>query len=335
MMVIAKALLRSWISDRGALVLGMIAPIALFCVLAMFYEHLGTDRAAMPRIEVSDHSGTPDGAMLAAALRAASNEGSSGSGLGALATLVVQEGTTRDAVHIDVALALPLPGARVALRHLVEAASARAFTATPTPLEIDFIESPPPLARAGAVGLALLFTMFAVTSLMARGMGDHEEGLGDRLSSLRVGVGTRMAGRCVALTIIGGAQMCVTMAFALVWLRLRPAHIMELVFTIAFAAVAIASTMQCLACLCGTRARFAAVAPVVVMALGVVSGAMVPLALMPESFRHMGEWVFVSWATVGMQHAIDGLDAKVQCLSLLAWATAMFVAARALARGEA
>ena len=324
---LTSALFRSWWHDRVALVMGLVAPIVLFTVLATFYGHLGTDGSSMPQIVVDDRSGTEDGARFASALRQACDGGETSTGLGSMATVTVPEGFDARRPRIDIDLMLPLPGARVAIGRLVEVAHARAFGPAIDVPDIAFRSLPDPLERSSAIGLALLFVMFSLASSIGRGLGDHEAGLGDRLASLRVGRLRRMLARTAALSAMGFLQLASTLAFALVWQGTLPGSAVGLVLAMATGAIAVASTLQGLAAICGTSARFAAVAPVVVMSLGVASGAMVPAVLMPESFRLVGAWLFPAWASDALRLALDGGTPVRDGLFLAAWACAALVVA--------
>jgi hypothetical protein len=307
--------------------MGLVAPIVLFTVLATFYNHLGTDGSSMPRIVVDDRSGTQDGARFAQALEQACDGGETSTGLGSMAAVTVPEGFDARLPNVEIDLLLPLPGARVAITRLVEVAHWRAFGPALRVPDMQFRSLPDPLDQSSAIGLALLFVMFSLASSIGRGLGDHEAGLGDRLASLRVGRLRRMLSRTVALSGMGFLQVVSTLGFALVWQGTLPGSSAGMLLAAAAGALAAATTLQALAAICGTSARFAAVAPVMVMSLGVASGAMVPVVLMPESFRAVGAWLFLSWANEGLRMALDGGIPWRDCLSLMIWACAALVVA--------
>lgn len=324
---ITIAIFRSWLHDRAALVMGLVAPIVLFAVLATFYGHLGTDGSSMPRVVVADRSGTADGARFAASLTDTCDGGGGSTGLGALATVTVIEGFRADAPHVVVAMHLPLPGARIAIDRLIEVANARAFGPSLPTARLEFISLPEPLERSSAIGLALLFAMFSLASLIGRGLGDHEAGLGERLAGFRVGALRRTIARTIALAGVGFVQLASTTGFALWWQGAMPGSLSGVLLAMVCSAAAMAATLLALAGLCRTSARFSAVAPVMVMSLGVASGAMVPAVLMPESFQGLGAWLFPSWSHDAVRASLNGGFAGLQVLALVAWSLGAIIIA--------
>ena len=331
---ITLAIFRSWWHDRAALIMGLVAPVVLFVILSTFYGHLGTDGSSMPRVVIDDHSGTTDGARFADALSQVCEGGGVSTGLGALARVTVVEGFQSDAPELQVDVRLPLPGARMALDRLIEVANARAFGSPIPAPRVNFSSLPEPLERSSAVGLALLFMMFSLASLIGRGLGDHEAGLGERLAGFRVGALPRTLARTAALAGAGFIQLSITLAFALLWQRDEPANPVGLLLALGCASTATAATLLAIAGLCRTSARFSALAPLIVMSLGVASGAMVPTVLMPESFQGLGAWLFTSWSQDAMRTAIDGAHGSWATVQLSAWSLVAILSAAFVERHQ-
>jgi ABC-type multidrug transport system permease subunit len=174
-----------------------------------------------------------------------------------------------------------------------------------------------------------MFALFSCSSLALRGLADEGAGFGDRLRSLRIGRLRRVGARMLALGLIAGVQLACTFAFAAAVFGIVPASPAALVAAVVASAAAIASTVVALAALCGTRARFAAVSPVVTLVLSGLGGSMVPLVLMPPAIAWPSRALFSAWA---IEACSAGLRAgsSVPALALLAaWTAAMLVVASA------
>jgi ABC-2 type transport system permease protein len=103
------------------------------------------------------------------------------------------------------------------------------------------------------------------------------------------------------------------------------------------AAVTSAAFFVALAALCGTRARFVAIAPVITLVLSALSGSMIPRILLPTSIASVGGWLFPAWAIDACSAAIDGrFDGQsigmLTAMSVASTLVALFFARRS-ARG--
>jgi ABC-2 type transport system permease protein len=223
----------------------------------------------------------------------------------------------------------PLPGVADAVREVVRATVADAFHDGAASVEVDDRSVGGTLLGASAAGIAVMFALFSCSSLALRGLADEGAGFGDRLRSLRIGRLRRVSARMLALGLIAGVQLAWTFAFAAAVFGILPASPAALVAAVVASASAIASTVVALAALCGTRARFAAVSPVVTLVLSGLGGSMVPLVLMPPAIAWPSRVLFSAWA---IEACSAGLRAgsSVPALALLAaWTAAMLVVASA------
>ena len=88
-----------------------------------------------------------------------------------------------------------------------------------------------------------------------------------------------------------------------------------------------------LAALCGSRARFVAIAPVITWVLSALSGSMIPRILLPSSIASVCGWLFPAWAIDACSAAIDGrFDGRsiglLTAMSVASTLVALFVARR-------
>jgi hypothetical protein len=88
-----------------------------------------------------------------------------------------------------------------------------------------------------------------------------------------------------------------------------------------------------LAAACRTRARFAAVSPVVTLVLSGLGGSMVPAVLMPPAVAAASRWMFTSWAIQACEAGLQGTGGATLPIAMLgAWAVAMLGLAARLER---
>jgi ABC-type multidrug transport system permease subunit len=179
-----------------------------------------------------------------------------------------------------------------------------------------------------------MFALFSCSSLALRGLADEAAGFGDRLRSLRIGRLRRVSARVLALALIGCVQLAWTFVFAAVAFGIVPASPAALVAAVIASAAAIAGTVVALAALCRTRARFAAVSPVVTLVLSGLGGSMVPLVLMPPALAWLARALFSAWAIEACSAGLRS-GSSMQALALLAaWTATMLLVASAAEPGS-
>ena len=229
--------------------------------------------------------------------------------------------------------ASPLPGASDAALQLVNAANARAFAVDLPTVTVQVISLNGMLVRGSAAGIALIFIMFSSASIASRSLGDDASGLQDRLRSLGISAAASTAARIVAISIIAWCQLALTLAWAALAFQLVPGSVMALTCASFIAAVTSAAFFVALAALCGSRARFVAIAPVITLVLSALSGSMIPRILLPTSIASVGGWLFPAWAIDACSAAIEGrFDARsiglLTAMSVASTLVALFVARR-------
>jgi hypothetical protein len=87
-----------------------------------------------------------------------------------------------------------------------------------------------------------------------------------------------------------------------------------------------------LAAVCRTRARFIALAPLVTLVLGALSGSLIPSMLLPRSMNAVGEYLFPAWGIAAIRSAIEGHGNLPACAALLALAVTATIVSRHLER---
>ena len=341
MITLALAMLRSFIADRVAAILTLLAPLAFFSLIALFYRHLEATDGFRFEIAVVDESGSADARLFAEAMQSCgmqrvhvSEVRESGlSTEGVLATVHIPNGFSRSDPRVLVEAASPLPGASDAALQLVNAANARAFAVDLPAVTAQVISLNGMLVRGSAAGIALIFIMFSSASIASRSLGDDASGLQDRLRSLGISAAASTAARIVAISIIAWCQLALTLAWAALAFQLVPLSVLALMCASFVAAVTSAAFFVALAALCGSRARFVAIAPVITLVLSALSGSMIPRILLPTSIAAVGGWLFPAWAIDACSAAIEGrFDGRsiglLTAMSVASTLVALFVARR-------
>lgn len=346
MIALTLMLLRSFASDRTALTLAFIAPIAFFSIFAVFFRHLDAPDGVRIEVAVVVQSDEPAARLLADACvsqsggRIAVTRVSSGAATLRnarwSAAIEIPSGFDPRKPTVEIESMLPLPGTSDAIRQLVAAGAAATASAslagTTPPVEIVDRTRHGALMRASAPGIPVLFMLVALSSLAARGLGDDEAGFSERLLAFGISPTRRMAARIASLAVIGFAQLAATLLFAAIGFGLVPAS------PSALAAAAVASALSCaafvvlLAAICGNRSRFAAIAPVCTLSLSGLGGSMVPISLLPDSIAWPSRWIFTGWSIDACMRAIDGTSVAGPIAALAATTVAFATTAAIIAR---
>lgn len=339
MITVAMTILRSFLADRASVLLSLLAPIAFFTLVGAFYTHLDEPSGMRIQVAVHDASGSEDGRFLAAAIVrhapepivATIGEGASIGPNRPSAIVTIPIGFSRNNAQVSIATQVPLPGAVGMLHQLVELAASTAFGRGPTAITINSVRNPNRLVREASVGISIVFMMFALSSLAAKGLADEAAGLSQRLASLGIRHVQRSVARVAAMTAIGLVQLLVTLAWAAVFFDSMPLAPVVLVLAGVSSAFAVAGFMEFVAIACGTRARFAAISPVVSLVLAAGSGALIPRFVMPERIAAVGSWLFPSWSIDSCRAAMDGRTDWLHVLGLLAAGGAATIGSAAIA----
>lgn len=348
MIAVATALLRSFASDRAALALAFAAPIAFFALFGVFFRHLDDPQGMRIEIALVVSSAEPSAERLAAAIEARSGgrvavsraaAPDSGRALGRVsAVITIPRGFDPHAPAVEIESLLPLPGTGDVVAQLVAAAGAECADAREPRmprLAVHDRTRHGALMRAAAPGIPVLFVLFALSSLAARGLGDDEAGLAERLRSLGVPATARMLAQFGALAAIALAQLVATLAFAAAVFGLVPAAPLALAGAAFATAAACAAFVVALSEVCGSRARFAAVAPVCTLILAGLGGSMVPTVLLPEALAWPSHLTFTGWSIDACVRAIDGFAAPFELAGLAACTAAcLAVAAQSVRRRQ-
>ena len=212
----------------------------------------------------------------------------------------------------------------------------------PLPVEVvDALGGPEkrPSVAFFAAGLGVLFLMFAVAGRSSILLEERESGILQRLLAARVGLSRLLAGRWLFLVLLGCAQVTVMfiwadLAFGLELFTAR--HLTGFALVTLASAAAAAALGLLLSSLCRTRAQLNGVSVVVILILAVLGGNLFPSFLMPAALQKVGKLTFNSWAVSGYQKVFwyerPVAELLPEILVLLAWAAALLLLARLLAR---
>jgi ABC-2 type transport system permease protein len=302
-------LLRSFARDRATLVFSLAAPLAFFALAGSFYRHLESEHGVVIHVTVDDQSETDDGRLLADALReSATPPLSVDDAAGArptVAAIRINAGFRRDGGTVRIENQVPFPGGKDLLRQFVDKAWSVAFGQR-TAHRVEMIDRPGLLVRDAASGVSVVFMMFAVSSLVARGLADDAAGFGLRLRALGMSALAVVTARCTAMAMIGLSQVIVTLALAAIAFGVVPVRPIAVLVVSAIGALAVAAFYCLLASACGRRSRFVAVAPVVTLVLAGLSGALIPRIVLPEAVARAGALLFPSWIIDATRSAMEG-----------------------------
>jgi hypothetical protein len=314
-MPLALALLRGFARDRGALLFALFAPLAFGALFGMLYTHLDSRdgiRFSIALVVADDCS--PPSRKLAEAILARSGgrlviERAKEPAARADAVIRIPPSDAAAGALATIESRYPLPGLNDAVRLLVEAAHAEASLhacgGTASPLPIEDLTQRGMLLRRNAAGIPVLFALFAISSLAARGLGDDAAGLRDRLASLGVSRRKQLLSIIGAWTVVASVQMTATFAMLAAVFGVLPVSAAGLAVAAVASAAAIASTISLLAEVAGSRARFAAAAPIVALVLGGLSGSMVPVEILPEALAAPSRWLFTRWCIEACAAALE------------------------------
>ena len=334
MIALLRAMLRAFASDRGALLLAFLAPVAFFTMFALFFRHLDSPSGVSFDVVVTAPAGNADAERFVRTIVAAPH-----GRIHAWSSIAdVPDGRADAFIDLDGAFTgtrprvairseSPLPGVADAVREVVRATVADAFHDGAASVEVDDRSVGGTLLGASAAGIAVMFALFSCSSLALRGLADEGAGFGDRLRSLRIGRLRRVGARMLALAIIAGMQLAWTFLFAAV--GIVPASPVALVAAVIASAAAIAGTVVALAALCRTRARFAAISPVVTLVLSGLGGSMVPLVLMPPLLAWPSRALFSAWAIEACSAGLRAGPSMPALALLAAWTASMVLGASA------
>jgi hypothetical protein len=314
MITFALALLRALARDRAGITLTLLAPVAFFTLIGGFYQHLERPDGLRMRLSLTDDSGTADGRRLARAIQEHAptsvlvcDEAKSGvESSGSFGDIRIMPGFRSDGGRVQIRAAVPFPGGVSLIRQSVEVAMAREFSVDGSIVNIETVALPGRLLRDAAAGVCVGFMMFSIASFVARGLADDAAGLVDRMRSLGFGTLRLVVTRCIVLTLVGSCQAAITLWWGTLSFGISPGAPMALLATCLTGAFCLAAFFGFVAAACGTRARFAAVAPVMTLSLAGISGAFVPRFLLPESVATVGALLFPAWMIDACRQAIEG-----------------------------
>ncbi len=338
MIAMTRALLMAFARDRGALALAFVAPIAFFALFATFYKHLDRWDSIPIRVALiaSDELSERSTRLVHAVESSASSkiqvvraldmaDGFDG------AISVLASGSTGE-THVIIEARSPLPGIQEVLRGIVQSAARGESGSGAVQISIEDRTEPDRLLRANAVAIPVLFILFALTSLTARGIGDDEAGLAERLASLGHSPIRRLFARVLALVVFATAQMSIALGFGALVFDLVPRDPLALLLAVVASACACAAFVVALAECCGTRARFALVAPIATLTLAGLGGSMIPVEILPTSLAWPAPYMFTRWSIEACASAMSGASITTSLLQLGVFTLGVGVVASLLAQ---
>lgn len=330
MITFALALLRALARDRAGIILTLLAPIAFFTLIGSFYQHLERPDGLRILLALQDESGTTEGHRLAQAIRrhapatvVVRDVAESGEETSALfGDIRIKPGFRSDRGQVQIRAAVPFPGGASLIHQTVELAMLKEFGASAVTMNIETLAVPGRLLGDAAAGVCVGFMMFSIASFVARGLADDAAGLVDRLRSMGFGSLKLVVARCVVMTLVGCCQAAITLCWGTLIFGIWPGALLGLFATCLTGAFCMAAFFGFVAAVCGTRARFAAVAPVLTLALAGISGAFIPKFLLPESIATVGALLFPAWMIDAGRQAVEGGLAVVQMMGLVVFGLA-------------
>lgn len=337
MIWLALALLRGFARDRGTMLFALLAPVAFTGLFGLFYAHL--DASNGTRFEIAlrvPAESSPMARSLAESIvrlavgrlriEVLTDEPEDPAGFDGFIRIPSDAGAPHARVEIE--SRFPLPGLNDALHLLVlaAAAEARADRDAGPPSEadrwtpaIDDRTRPGRLLRGNAAAIPVLFVLFSLSSLVGRGLGEDSAGFRDRLVVLGLPRQRQALASVLALSAIGLIQMSATFVLLGLGFGVWPDSPLGLAAALLVSALACASFVSLVAELCGSRPRFAAVAPVTALLLGGLSGSMVPIEILPDGLAAPSRWLFTRWSIEACAAAVGDGRVAPDALRLAAW----------------
>jgi len=188
-----------------------------------------------------------------------------------------------------------------------------------------------------AAGIAVMFLLFSASGAAGALLDEADSGTLERVLSSRVGMTGLLAGKWLAITLVGMSQIVVMFLYAMLAFRLDlfPHLPGFAVMTVATAATAAAFGLF-LASLCRTRQQLGGISTLVILILSALGGSMFPRFLMSDAMQRLGLLTFNAWALDGFTK-VFWRDAPVLQLGpqlgvLTAFLIAFLVLARLVAR---
>jgi hypothetical protein len=338
---LARAILQAFLADRMVAALTLAAPVAFFTLLAFFYQHLESSDGLQFDVVLVDNASTDDSRAFIASMvqshldhvRVSEISPTDPWPINALAVVQIAPEFSRLEPTCTVYTEAPLPGSSDAVVQLIELGMQRAFAMEPVRSSVTVISRPGMLLRGSAAGIALVFVLFSASSIAARGLGDDAQGLPERLRSVGVGRASLAFARILVMTAIAWGQVALTLVWAAAVFGVIPASPAALAVAASLGVLSCTTFVALLAAIVGSRTRFAAVAPVVILALSAVSGGMIPRMLLPESVAYVGNLSFLAWAIDATSAAVNGQWATSNLAMLAAFVVACAIGTVVLSKG--
>lgn len=151
-----------------------------------------------------------------------------------------------------------------------------------------------------AAAIAVMFLLFTSSASAGALLDEVESGTLDRVISTRAGMTGLLAGKYLAVALLGTLQIVVMFAWAMLVFHLSMrGHLAGFaVMTVVTAATAAAFGMV-LATLCRTRAQLSGISTVVILVMSALGGSMFPRFLMSAGMQKAGLLTFNAWALDG------------------------------------
>lgn len=333
-------LIRAFAHDRVGVVLALLAPITFFTLIGSFYVHLERQDGVQVIVLVRDISSTEDGRRLSDSIRRCAEPPivvrdameSAAEDPASVASILLAPGFRVDGGTVRVRAEVPFPGGASLVRQLVETAWHAEFGAKDLAPSIEASSIPGRLLRDATAGVCVIFVMFALSALVSRGLADDAAGLMARLRSAGFGDLSITIARCSVMTLIGAAQIGVTLVWAAVFFGIVPRAPFAMLMAGLSGAFCISGFFALVAAVCGRRVRFAAVAPVLTLILSGLSGAFIPRFLLPEEVSRIGGMLFPAWMIDASRAAIEGGLDSVRILGLCLTGSAYVLGAAVISR---
>jgi ABC-2 type transport system permease protein len=151
-----------------------------------------------------------------------------------------------------------------------------------------------------AAGIAVMFLLFSCSGMAGALLEETDSGTLERLLSTRLGMTGLLAGKWLAMTLIGVIQIAVMFSYAALVFRLDLlSHLPGFLVMAAMTAAVAAAFGLVLASISRTRQQLGGISTLLVLTLSAFGGSMFPRFLMSESMQRLGLFTFNAWALDG------------------------------------
>ena len=151
-----------------------------------------------------------------------------------------------------------------------------------------------------AAGIAVMFLLFSASGAAGTLLDEVDSGTLERVLSSRVGMTGLLAGKWVAITLVGVTQIVAMFVYAMLAFRLDLLnHLPGFAVMTLITAATTAAFGLFLATTCRTRQQLGGISTLLILTLSALGGSMFPRFLMSDAMQRLGLLTFNAWALDG------------------------------------